>query len=196
MKKLFPAPFLISGMVWALLGALMTGCSVSPPFVVVEDQTLTGVPLPVPLAGVPLVPGLSCNLPDQAALDRAVEDAIGPFLAGIFTVTKAELLSVEIEVNGDSAGDLSTINRLALTLHLLDAEGARREEVSLGSAENPEGFGRRALLPLDPPVDLLDLARSGADCGALALAADGQYPAQNVTFDVRVRVRIRVGFRR
>ena len=31
---------------------------------------------------------------------------------------------------------------------------------------------------------------------ALAIAADGQYPGQNVTFDVRARVKIRPGFRR
>jgi hypothetical protein len=180
----------------AFSGALMSGCSVAPNFPVVEDQLLPGVPVPVPLAGAPLVPGLSCNLPDQAELDQAVEDAIGAFLAGIFTITKAELLSVEVTANEDSAGDFSTITRFALTLQVLDAEGARQEEIPLGSVENPDGFGRRVLIPLDPPADLLDIVRSGADCGTLALVAEGQYPGQDLTFDVSVRVRIGAGFRR
>lgn len=196
MKKNFPAFLLRSGIAWAFLGAFMTGCSVTSDFVVVEDQTLPGLPLPLPLVGVPLVPGLSCNLPDEAALDQAVEDAIGACLAGIFTVKEATLLSLEISVNGDSPGDLSGIRRLALTLYTLDTGGLRLEQIPLGGAENPEGFGRCVELSVDPPADLLGFLRSGADCGALAIVADGQYPGQDVTFDVRARVRIRPGIRR
>lgn len=196
MKPNFPASLLPSGMVWALLGALMTGCSVTSDFVVVEDQTLPGLPLPVPLVGVPLVPGLSCNLPNEAALDQAVEDAIGACLAKIFTVKEAMLLSLEISVKEDSPGDSSGIKRLTLTLYTLDTDGLRLGQIPLGSAENPEGFGRCVELPVDPPVDIVGFLRSGADCGALAIVADGQYPGQDVTFDVRARVKIRPGFRR
>lgn len=196
MRKSFPASLLRSGMVLAFLGALMTGCSVTSDFVVVEDQTLPGLPLPLPLVGVPLVPGLSCNLPDEAALDQAVEDAIGPFLAGIFTVKEATLLSLEVSVNEGSPGDFSAISRLTLTLLVLDTDGLRLDQIPLGSAENPEGFGRLVQLPLDTPADLLGILRSGGDCGALALVADGKYPGQDVTFDVRARVRIRPGLRR
>lgn len=190
---------------WTRLGMLaaalawglgVSGCSlpaITAEFPVAENQSLPGTVLPLPLFGVPLVPAATCNLPDEQDFEQAVRERVGAFLARLIRIDAAVLRTVTLAVREGSAGDFSSLTKVEVQLHLLDAGGGTLETIGLGTAESATGFGRRMTLEVEPPVDLIPLLRTSADCGAVSVAVSGQSPAAEVRFDAGVRLTIRAG---
>lgn len=172
----------------------LTGCSVpaiTAEFPVVEGQTLPGTLISIPLAGLPLVPGLSCNLPDEEDFNQIVADSLGAFLSRFVVVESAELNAMTLAVTKDSPGNFGHITQVEINLFLIDVGGLRLDTIPLGNAEALNGFGDTLQLTVNPPADLAALVRTDADCGAVSIAVSGRSSSKDIVFDVRVRLKIK-----
>ncbi len=178
----------------ATLGAAaMTGCSlpaVTADFTLAGNQTLPGSLVSIPLLGLPLIPGATCNLPGEEDFEQVVRDSIGPFLSRFVRVESVVLQNVTLAVHEDSPADFSRITGVEVVLYLLDLDGLRLDTVPLASGEDSGGFGSRMQLAVQPPLDIVELVRTEAECGAVSVKVSGFSPAQDVVFDLSATARI------
>ena len=129
------------------------------------------------LTGIPMVEGVSCNLPDRDYLEELVRQQAGDTVGGLIHLKRVNLEKLTLNA---SQGDFSSLTHLSLFYVTVGGEGIA--PAHLGTAVSIGGFGSQVeLTPLES-VDLLGLM-DGQWCGAILVVANGAVPEQQVVFD-------------
>lgn len=125
-----------------------------------------------------------CALFDNAELEARVRAEAGNLITDLVEITRVELIATEISATEGNFDVFTTAS-----LDVLDT--ARNEVLLLGTAANNDGLGTTFTLTLDNPVDVFNDLDAG-DCDAPQLHLEGAdaFEGGDITFDVRVSLRV------